>query len=123
MRAIWWSVISLTLAGAGVVRAEPAAEVKAATAIVDREPVNPGTTFKQGETIFVWSSLTDCAGSSAQHVWKRDGKELRTARLPIQGQKWRVNSKQRNAAKGSYTVEVLTEAGQKLGEVQFTVGD
>ena len=120
MRAIWWSVISLTLAGAEVVRAEPAAEVKAATAIVDREPVSPGTTFKQGETIFVWSILTDCAGSSAQHVWKRDGKEAWSTTLAIGSKKWVTNSR-RTVKAGSYVVEILGGDGTKLTEVTFTV--
>lgn len=123
MRVSRWFAVSLSLISGSAAFAEPVAEVKAATAIENREPVNPATRFKQGETVFVWSNVTECEDTSIQHAWKIDGKELRTARLPIKGKKWRVNSKQRNAAKGSYTVEVLTEAGQKLGEIQFTVGD
>lgn len=101
-------------------QADPAAEAKAATKIENREPVDPGTSFKSGDTVYVWSSVTGAEGKTVQHVWKKDGKELRRAQFPVKSARWRVNSKLQYAAAGEYVVEVVAEE-QKLTEVSFKV--
>jgi hypothetical protein len=53
-------------------------------------------------------------------VWKRDGQELRRAKFQIGSVRWSVNSRQQNAKKGAYVVEVV-RGEDKLGEVSFAV--
>jgi nucleoid-associated protein YgaU len=101
--------------------AKPAhADVKAATGIENREPTGEADKFPAGTTIFVWSRVFDAKDQDVEHVWKRDDKELRRAKFHIGSVRWTVNSRQRNAKKGSYVVEVVC-GEDKLGEVSFTV--
>src|SRR5262245_23561303 len=95
--------------------AEPAAEAKAGKKIENREPVNPGSSFKKGDTIYVWSSLSGADGTTVQHVWKRDGKEVRRATFHVPGARWRLNSRYTGAPDGSYVVEVVSD-DKKLTE-------
>jgi len=101
--------------------AKPAhADVKAATGIEKREPTGEADKFEAGTTIYVWSRVFDADGEDVEHVWKRDDKEFRRAKFHIGSVRWTVNSRQRNAKKGSYVVEVV-RGEDKLGEVSFTV--
>jgi hypothetical protein len=99
---------------------EAKALVKAASSIENRLPVGEATSFKAGETIYVWSEVTGAAGQEVEHVWKRDGKEVRRAKLSIGAKKWKTNSRMQKVGKGSYVVEVVL-GEQKIGEVSFTV--
>jgi hypothetical protein len=101
-------------------RADPTAEAKAGTGIEKRELTGAGTSFKKGETVYVWSSVDGASGKTVEHVWKRDGKEVRKASFPIKAGHWRVNSKYTSAQAGSYVVEVIAEA-KKIAEVAFKV--
>jgi hypothetical protein len=114
-------VLGLVMAMAGAALADPSAEVKAAKGIENRDPVGEGTSFQKGDTVFVWSIVADAAGTTVKHIWKKDGKEYRTATFPVKGKKWRMSSKQRGAQPGTYVVEVVTGSGTKLGEASFTV--
>ena len=96
------------------------AEVKAATGIENRLPTGEANTFKAKDNIFVWSEVTGADGQDVEHVWKRDGKEVRRAKFTIGARRWRMNSRMRSAAKGAYVVEVVL-GDNKLGEVSFTV--
>lgn len=100
--------------------AEQSAVVKAGTGIENRQPVGVGASFKAGEPIFVWSEVRDADGKTAEHVWKRDGKEVNHARLPVRSRVWRTSSRVPRAAAGSWTVEVIVD-GQTLGTVSFKV--
>src|SRR5437016_5170556 len=99
---------------------EPSADVKACTGIEKRDPVGAATSFKKGDVVYVWSEVRGCDGKDVQHVWKRDGKELRKASFHVKSNRWRVNSRVPNAAPGSYTVEVIAE-DKKIGEAAFKV--
>jgi hypothetical protein len=107
-------------------KAEPAegkaarADVKACTGIEARKPTGEATTFKAGTLIYVWSQVFDAKDKEVEHVWKKDGTELRRAKFQIGSVRWSVNSRQQNAKKGSYVVEVVA-GEEKLGEVSFTV--
>jgi hypothetical protein len=96
------------------------AEVKAATGIENREPTGETDKFSAGTTIFVWSRVFDAKDEDVEHVWKRDDKEFRRAKFHVGSVRWTMNSRQRNAKKGSYVVEVM-RGEDKLGEVSFTV--
>jgi hypothetical protein len=101
--------------------AQPAAEIKAAKGIEKREPVDEGTTFAAGDTVYAWTRVTDAAGTKVTHVWKRDGKEVWKASLRVGSKRWTTNSRRKMIKAGSWTVDVLAEDGSSLGTVSFTV--
>ena len=126
-------VLTYSLLASTVVRAESSteattadsaddvkADVKAAAGIENRLPTGEANSFKTGETVYVWSQITGANGKVIEHVWKRDGQEIRRARLPVGAKRWKTNSRLQKAAKGAYVVEVVL-GDQQIGEVAFTV--
>ncbi len=98
-----------------------AAEVKAAKGVENREPVEPGTTFEAGTTVWAWSLITGAAGTTVKHVWKKDGKEVWFATLKVGSKKWTTYSRRKLTKAGSYSVEVVGEDGTVLGSTEITV--
>ncbi len=96
------------------------ADVKAATGIENRKPTGEADKFTAGTTIYVWSQVFDAKDKEVEHVWKKDDKEFRRAKFQVGSPRWSVNSRQQNAKKGAYAVEVVC-GDDKLGEVSFTV--
>lgn len=116
--------LALLLAN-GVTRAEesaqpPTAEVKAAKAVTTNEPLWEGSSFPAGEQVFVWSRISHGKGTTIQHVWKKDGREIWIATLPVRSDYWATNSR-RFLQPGQYEVEVRSQEGAILGSVSFTV--
>jgi hypothetical protein len=101
--------------------AQPAAEIKAAKGIEKREPVEEGSTFAVGDTVYAWTRVTGAAGTKVTHVWKRDGKEVWKANLRVGSKRWTTNSRRKMSKPGAWTVDVLAEDGAALGTVSFTV--
>jgi len=99
---------------------EAAAEIKAAKGVEKREPVEEGTTFASGDTVYAWTRVTGAAGTKVTHVWKKDGKEVWKAYLKIGSKRWTTQSR-RKVKPGAWTVDVVTADGTVLGSVAFTV--
>jgi hypothetical protein len=97
-----------------------AAEVKAGTGVENHEIAGEATSFPAGSTVWVWSRVTNGEGN-VKHVWKRDGKDVWTATLPVGSKRWATSSRRTIPAAGSWEVAVTTEAGAPLGTVSFTV--
>lgn len=118
--------VGLSFGTSGAAFAEDAkdaakAEMKAGTGIENREITGAGESFKSTDTVFVWTNVTGADGKKVQHVWKRDGKEVFKVAFDVKSKRWRVNSRRKTPAAGSYTVETQAEDGAKLGEVAFKV--
>ena len=96
------------------------AEIKAGTGIEKFEIAGEATTFPAGTTVFVWSRVLNAEGS-IKHVWKRDGKEVWTATLPVGSKRWATQSRRTIPKAGAWEVEVQTADGASLGTVAFTV--
>ena len=96
------------------------AEVKAGTGVEKHEIVGEATSFPAGTTVWVWSRVTNGEGN-IKHTWKRDGKEVWSATLPVGSKLWSTSSRRRIPSAGSWEVAVTTEAGAQLGTVSFTV--
>lgn len=96
------------------------AEVKAGTGVEKHAIVGEASSFPAGTTVWVWSQITGGEGS-VKHVWKRDGKEVWTATLPVGSKKWATSSRRTIPSAGSWQVDVTTEAGAQLGTVSFTI--
>ena len=95
-------------------------EVKAGTGVEKHEVVGEAASFTQGTTVFVWSRISD-GPSSIKHVWKRDGKAVWTATLPVKSKKWSTQSRRAMTKPGAYEVEVTSADGASLGKIEFTV--
>lgn len=96
------------------------AEVKAGTGVEKHAIVGEATSFPAGTTVWVWSQVTNGEGN-VKHLWKRDGKEVWSATLPVGSKKWATSSRRTIPAAGSWQVDVTTEAGVQLGSVSFTI--
>ena len=96
------------------------AEVKAGTGVEKHEVVGEAASFPAGTTVWVWSRVTNGEGS-VKHVWKRDGKEVWTATLPVGSKLWTTSSRRTIPAAGSWEVAVTSDAGAALGTVSFTI--
>jgi len=96
------------------------AEVKVGTGVEKHEIAGEATSFPAGTTVWVWSRITNGEGN-VKHVWKRDGKEVWTATLPVGSKLWSTQSRRAIPKPGAWEVDVQTEAGASLGTVSFTV--
>ncbi len=96
------------------------ADVKVGTGVEKHEIVGEAATFPAGTTVWVWSLVTNGEGN-IKHVWKRDGKEVWTATLPVGSKRWSTQTRRAIPAAGSWAVDVQTEAGASLGTVSFTI--
>lgn len=96
------------------------AEVKAGTGVEKHAIVGEATSFPAGTTVWVWSQITGGEGN-IKHLWKRDGKEVWSATLPVGSKRWATSSRRTIPAAGSWQVDVTTEAGVNLGTVSFTI--
>lgn len=101
--------------------AAPGAEVKAGKGVEANKPTETGDTFAVGDTVWVWSNITDAEGTSVKHVWKKDDKEVWTASLEIKSKNWSTWTRRAMSSAGSWTVEVQAADGSKIGSVSFTV--
>jgi Protein of unknown function (DUF2914) len=97
------------------------AEVKAAKSVVKHEAVDPQTEFAAGDTVLVWSKIMGEKDKTVTHVWKREGKEVWRMDHAVKNASYRTYSKKRSIKAGAWTVEVVDDAGAKLGEISFTV--
>ncbi|HRC57237.1 MAG TPA: DUF2914 domain-containing protein [Kofleriaceae bacterium] len=96
------------------------AEVKAAKGVANREPVEEGTTFAAGTTVWCWSLIRNSEGA-AKHVWKKDGKAVWTANHKVASKRWTTYSRRKLNKPGSYSVDVLGADDAVLGSVSFTI--
>jgi len=96
------------------------AEVKAGTGVEKHEVVGEASSFPAGTTVWVWSRVTNGEGN-VKHVWKRDGKEVWSATLPVGSKLWSTASRRTIPSAGSWTVDVTTEAGASIGTVAFAI--
>ncbi|HEY0987709.1 MAG TPA: DUF2914 domain-containing protein [Kofleriaceae bacterium] len=96
------------------------AEVKVGTGVENHEIVGEAATFPTGTTVWVWSRVVNGEGN-VKHVWKRDGKDVWTATLPVGSKRWSTQSRRAITTAGSWSVDVQTEAGASIGTVSFTI--
>lgn len=97
------------------------AEVKAAKGVEKREPVEPGSSFEAGTTVWAWSLVSGAQGTTVKHVWKKDGAEMWHANLKIGSKKWTTYSRRTIKKAGAYSVDVVGEDGSVLGTTEFTI--
>jgi hypothetical protein len=96
------------------------AEVKVGTGVEKHEITGEAASFPAGTTVWVWSRVVNGEGN-IKHVWKRDGKDVWTATLPVGSKRWSTQSRRAITTAGSWSVDVQTEAGASIGTVSFTI--
>ena len=96
------------------------AEVKVGTGVEKHEITGEAASFPAGTTVWVWSRVKNAEGN-VKHVWKRDGKDVWTATLPVGSKRWSTQSRRAITTAGSWSVDVQTEAGASIGTVSFTI--
>ncbi len=101
------------------------AEMVIATAIADREPVEPGILFTTNtERLYCHSRITSIAPTTITHIWYREGE--RVAEIPLQigaASSWRTWSSKAifPATPAAWRVEIVAENGVLLSQTDFTV--
>jgi hypothetical protein len=96
------------------------AEVKAGTGVEKFEITGEAATFPAGTTVWVWSKIVNGEGN-IKHVWKLDGKEVWSMTLPVSSKRWSTGTRRTIPKAGNWEVEVVTESGESLGKVAFTI--
>lgn len=96
------------------------AEVKAAKGVDKREPVEEGSSFAAGTTVWCWSLILNAEGA-VKHVWKKDGTPVWTANLKAGSKRWTTYSRRKLGKPGSYSVDVVGADDAVLGSVAFTI--
>jgi hypothetical protein len=126
-RAVLLLVLPLVLGGlsAPLGAQESAITVEGVIAreVVDRMPVDTGSTFSADvETLWCWTKVTGAEGMALEHVWSFAGYEW-VVPLQIGGSPWRTYSSKKIVAewKGEWTVTVRDTAGNVLHTMTFTI--
>jgi hypothetical protein len=127
-RALLFLLVPLIVGGlAAPVAAQEMQEITVEGAIavdvMDREPVEPGTTFSADVgTLWCWTKVTGAAGQTLEHVWSFGEYEW-VVPLDIGGSPWRTYTSKKIVPEwtGDWTVTVRTMDGQVLEELTFTV--
>jgi hypothetical protein len=104
---------------------EPAITVEGVIAqgVVDRMPVDTGSTFAADVgTLWCWTKVTGAAGMTLEHVWRFAGYEW-VVPLQIGGSPWRTYSSKKIVPewKGEWTVSVRDAAGNVLQTMTFMI--
>ncbi len=122
--------IALTLAAATPATAagtaespqlETTAELKLASAVVNRQPQPLPEQVLAGQTVFAFTEVKGPGGGYVEHVWTCDGKEVARHYLPLgQSKRWRTWSKHKVSA-GQWQVTVIAQNGAHLQEATIEV--
>jgi len=94
----------------------------AATGVKDREPVGEAATFDAGLfRVYCWSLVrAESVPAAIKHAWHLDGKKVSEIPLAINYARTRTWSSKAVRA-GNWKVSAVTEAGEVLSSVSFTV--
>ncbi len=97
------------------------AELKLASAVVNRQPQPLPEQVLAGQTVFAFTEVKGPGGGYVEHVWTCDGKEVARHYLPLgQSKRWRTWSKHKVSA-GECQVTVIAQDGTQLQHASFSV--
>ena len=101
-------------------------ESAVATNVVDRMPVESGTSFRADVgRVYAWTRVTGAEeGTTIHHVWIQDDIERADLELQIGGSPWRTWSNKAIPPEwaGDWRVEVRDSGGNVIETLSFTVG-
>lgn len=100
-------------------------EAVLARSVMDRAPVDSGTTFPPdvGQLV-LWTKVSGAAGSSIRHVWFHGETEVGNVELMVGGSPYRTWSRKTVPLDwtGAWHVEVRDASGAVVQRIDFTVG-
>jgi len=100
------------------------AEIGVGTSVENRTLLEPGSEFSISDgRVFCLTRVTGAAGTTVQHVWKRNGEEVAVVSLSVGSDNWRTWSSKLliPGMEGDWSVSVLDSQGKRLGETEFRV--
>lgn len=123
-----WIAAGLLMGAAGPLSAQEAditVEAAIARDVVDRMPVDTGSTFSADVgQLSCWTRVSGAEGITIEHVWIHGPHENAITLPAIGGSPWRTWSNKTIPADwtGEWRVEIRDEDGNVLETVRFTVG-
>ena len=124
-----WAAVGMLAGTAGLLPAQEAeisVEIAIATDIVDRMPVDTGSTFSADVgQLWCWTRVSGAEGRVLQHVWIHGPNENAIELPAIGGSPWRTWSNKTVPPDwtGEWRVEIRDEDGNVIETVRFTVGE
>jgi len=93
------------------------------SAVAEREPADTLTTVPATtEKVCFFTEIIGMEGKTITHRWVRDGQTAADVPISVGGSRWRCYSTKTVAGMaGAWTVQVLDDAGNTIGEASFTV--
>jgi hypothetical protein len=91
--------------------------------VAEREPLDALTTVPATtERVFFFTEIIGQEGRTVTHRWMRDGAMVAEVPITVGAARWRCYSNKTVAGMaGAWSVEVIDDAGSKIGEASFTV--
>ncbi|MEE9534680.1 MAG: DUF2914 domain-containing protein [Acidimicrobiia bacterium] len=123
-----WVAVGMLVGAAGLLPAQEAeisVEAAIATDVVDRMPVDTGSTFSADVgQLWCWTRVSGAEGTVIQHVWMHGPHENAIELPTIGGSPWRTWSNKSIPPDwtGEWRVEIRDEDGNVVETVRFTVG-
>ncbi|CAB5163711.1 hypothetical protein D3OALGB2SA_5601 [Olavius algarvensis associated proteobacterium Delta 3] len=121
-------VIFVFIISAGLVQAESGmqvAQVTFATAVEDRQPIGPGTSFPTTvERVYCFTAINGAEGeASVSHVWYYNDTEMARVPLSVRAAAWRTWSSKRIMPfwVGQWRVDVESADGDILTSKEFSI--
>ena len=103
-----------------VVTTSRVTEYGVGTGVVDRRLVGESDRFAAGTRVWFWTRVVDGApGTSVDHVWTHEGREVDRIVLDVGSANWRTHSAKRIYEVGRWTVEARDPAGALLARGEF----
>jgi len=91
--------------------------------VAEREPADALTSVPAATgKIFCFTEIAGMEGKTITHRWVKDGATVAEIPISVGAARWRCYSTKTIAGMaGAWTVEIIDDAGSKIGEAAFTV--
>lgn len=99
-------------------------EIHISSAVEDRQPSGVGTVFPDDlDKIYCFTKIGGAENTAyVYHVWYFGNDEIAKVRLPVKSKSWRTwSSKKLSMGLGNGRVEIVSESGDVLGQVEFEI--
>ena len=112
-----------TQAGSAAATGDVVKRAVICSSVAEREPADALTTVPATTaTVCFFTEIMGMEGKTITHRWMRDGTTMADVSIAVGAARWRCYSTKTIAGMaGAWTVQVLDDAGNKLGEATFTV--
>lgn len=128
MKRLFLTLLLLSVFMVGSVLAETSVNrISISTSIADREPVNPGETFKNDvNKLFCFTEIaTDESPTKVVHIWLYKDNIIAEIPLNVNSSKWRTYSSKNIIGTwiGDWKVEVYSDQGKLIDSINFAINE